>query len=232
MQDPEYVREAFAGIAERYVVTNHVLSLGIDILWRRRVARMVREISPSKVLDVATGSGDMAIEIKRICPDIGVVGTDFCEPMLDQARRRGLKNTVLADALNLPFQDGEFCALTVCFGLRNMEDWERALKEMGRVLKPGGKLVVLDFSLPRGKLTRGIYRFYLHTVLPILAGIITGRREAYRYLGGSIEAFPSGQEMCDLIEIAGFCETRQKPLFPGVATIYSAIKANEAGMRK
>jgi len=224
MQDPEYVKEAFAGIADRYVVTNHVLSLGIDILWRRRVARMVREVAPSRVLDVATGSGDMALEIKRLCPDTEVTGTDFCEPMLDQARRRGLQNTVLANALDLPFQDGEFCALTVCFGLRNMEDWERALKEMGRVLKPGGLLVILDFSLPRGKLTRGIYRFYLHTVLPIMAGMITGRRKAYRYLGSSIEVFPSGTEMCDLIEGAGFFKTRGSPLFPGVATIYSAIK--------
>ncbi len=224
MQDPEYVKEAFAGIADRYVVTNHVLSLGIDILWRRRVAGMVREVAPLRVLDVATGSGDMALEIKRKCPDAEVVGTDFCEPMLDQARRRGLQNTVLADALDLPFQNGEFCALTVCFGLRNMEDWERALKEMGRVLKPGGLLVILDFSLPRGKLTRGIYRFYLHTVLPIMAGMITGSSKAYRYLGSSIEVFPSGRKMCDLIEGAGFFKTRESPLLPGVATIYSAIK--------
>ncbi len=224
MQDPEYVKEAFAGIADRYVVTNHVLSLGIDILWRRRVAGMLRDVAPSRVLDVATGSGDMAIEIKRQCSNTEVVGTDFCEPMLDQARRRGLQNVVLADALDLPFQDGEFCALTVCFGLRNMEDWERALMEMGRVLKPGGLLVILDFSLPRGKLTRGIYRFYLHSVLPIMAGMITGRRKAYRYLGSSIEVFPSGREMCDLIEGVGFFKTRESPLFPGVATIYSAIK--------
>ena len=224
MQDPEYVKEAFAGIADRYVVTNHVLSLGIDILWRRRVAGMVREVVPSRVLDLATGSGDMALEIKRQCPDADVVGTDFCEPMLDQARRRGLQNTVLADALDLPFRNGEFCALTVCFGLRNMEDWEKALMEMGRVLQPGGLLVILDFSLPRGKLTRSIYRFYLHTILPITAGVITGRRKAYRYLGSSIETFPSGRAMRELIEGAGFFKTRENRLFPGVATIYSAIK--------
>ncbi len=222
MQDPEYVKNAFAGIADRYVVTNHVLSLGIDILWRRRVARMVRKMSPKRVLDVATGSGDMAIEIKRVCPEVEVIGTDFCEPMLEEANQRGLKETVLADALNLPFDDGEFCALTVCFGLRNMEDWEKALREMERVLKPGGELVILDFSLPRSKFIRFIYRFYLHTLLPFIAGMITGKRAAYRYLGGSIETFPSGKKMCRLLETAGFSRTRYWSLFPGVATIYSA----------
>ncbi|MCH2060918.1 MAG: ubiquinone/menaquinone biosynthesis methyltransferase [Verrucomicrobiales bacterium] len=224
MQDPEYVKEAFAGIADRYVVTNHVLSLGIDILWRRRVAKMVHKMSPCRILDVATGSGDMALEMERVCTGAEITGTDFCAPMLEQANRRGLKNTVLADALNLPFEDGEFCALTVCFGLRNMQDWEKALREMGRVLKPGGELFILDFSLPRIKLMRGIYRLYLHTLLPAIAGMITGRREAYRYLGSSIESFPSGMEMCDLIESVGFFKIRQRPLFPGVATIYSAIR--------
>ena len=105
-----------------------------------------------------------------------------------------------------------------------MQDWEKALREMGRVLKPGGELVILDFSLPRIKLMRGIYRLYLHTLLPAIAGMITGKREAYRYLGSSIESFPSGMEMCDLIESVGFFKIRQRPLFPGVATIYSAIK--------
>ncbi|MFP6873510.1 MAG: ubiquinone/menaquinone biosynthesis methyltransferase [Verrucomicrobiales bacterium] len=229
MQDPEYVKEAFAGIAERYVVTNHVLSLGIDILWRRRVARMVREVEPVRVLDVATGSGDLALEIKRQYPGAEVVGTDFCEPMLAQARKRGLENTVLADALDLPFKDGEFCALTVGFGLRNMADWPGALTEMARVLRPGGLLVVLDFSLPRGKLRRKVYRFYLHRVLPRLAGVITGRGEAYRYLGGSIESFPAGEQMCELIRATGFSATRQKPLSPGVATIYSALREENPG---
>ena len=229
MQDPEYVIVAFAGIAVRYVVTNHVLSLGIDILWRRRVARMVCGSSPSRALDVATGSGDLALEIKRRCPDAEVVGTDFCEPMLVEARKRGLENTILADALDLPFKDGEFCALTVGFGLRNMADWAGALTEMARVLKPGGLLVVLDFSLPRGQLRRKVYRFYLHRVLPRLAGMITGRSEAYRYLGESIESFPAGEQMCELIGAAGFSATKAKSLCPGVATIYSAIKKKNPG---
>ena len=230
MQDPEYVKGAFAEIADRYVVTNHVLSLGIDILWRKRVARMIRDFlaavgdasSSPRVLDVATGSGDLALEIQKKCPEAEVIGTDFCEPMLEQARKRGLGQTVVADALELPFADGEFDALTVGFGLRNMADWAAGIREMGRVLRPGGLFVILDFSLPKGKLRRKAYRAYLHKVLPKLAGAITGKRDAYEYLGGTIEAFPSGDDMCALLEDNGFTAARARPLSSGIASIYRA----------
>lgn len=222
MQDPEYVKGAFADIADRYVVTNHVLSGGIDILWRRRVARMVRDVNPAAILDVATGSGDLALEMRKLCPDARVVGTDFCEPMLEQANKRGLAETVVADALNLPFSDGEFDALTVGFGLRNMSDWSKALQEMSRVLRPGGLLVVLDFSLPQGKIRRGLYRAYLHKVLPRVAGVMTGKRHAYEYLGGTIEDFPAGEAMCELIEANGFKAAAARALSTGIASIYTA----------
>lgn len=224
MQDPEYVKGAFADIADRYVVTNHVLSLGIDILWRKKVAKMVKKIGPERVLDVATGSGDLALEIKQRCPDAEVVGTDFCEPMLAQAEKRGLEKTIVADALDLPFAYAEFDAVTVGFGLRNMADWEAALKEMCRVLRPGGLLVVLDFSMPKVGWMRVLYRNYLHKILPKIAGALTGKRDAYEYLGGTIESFPSGDDMIAMIERCGFEKGEAKSLSGGIASIYSAEK--------
>ncbi|MGB0991557.1 MAG: ubiquinone/menaquinone biosynthesis methyltransferase [Akkermansiaceae bacterium] len=222
MQDPQYVKKAFSRIADRYVATNHVISMGTDILWRKKVGRIVAEWEPGSVLDVATGTGDLALEIQRKCPDADVTGSDFCEEMLAFATDSGVKNTVVADALNMPFADDEFDVLTVAFGLRNMASWPDALKEMQRVLKPGGHLLVLDFSLPTGILRRP-YRFYLNKILPKIAGLITGEGDAYEYLAGTIEQFPSGEKMTNLIEANGFSEAAAEPLTFGVASIYTAI---------
>lgn len=221
IQDPSYVREAFARIADRYVTTNHVLSLGTDILWRRKVARIVRGWKPRRVLDVATGTGDLALEIQDACPSAEVTGSDFCAEMLAHASKRGLARTLVADAMALPYADGEFDVVTVAFGLRNMADYATAIGEMRRVLKPGGHLLVLDFSLPEGVLKKP-YRWYLHNVLPKMAGLLTGQKDAYEYLGGSIEEFPMGQAMCDLIEMQGFKAAEADPLSCGVAAIYTA----------
>lgn len=221
MQDPVYVKGAFERIAGRYVLTNHVLSCGTDIWWRRKVARIVAGWRPGRVLDVATGTGDLALAIQRACPGAEVTGSDFSPGMLDHAKRRGVARTVVADALAMPFGDGGFDVVTVAFGLRNMADWGAALREMRRVLRPGGHLLVLDFSLPRGVL-RGPYRWYLHKALPLMAGWLTGQAEAYRYLGGTIEGFPSGADMCRLIEANGFQGAAVCPLTCGVASIYTA----------
>lgn len=224
MQDPGYVREAFARIADRYVLTNHVLSAGTDILWRRKVARMVRRWRPRRLLDVASGTGDLALEIQDICAGVEIVATDFCAEMLDHAARRGLARTQVADALDLPFAPGEFDVVTVGFGLRNMADWDAAVREMGRVLRPGGHLLVLDFSLP-DNLLRAPYRIYLNKVLPRVAGWLTGQRDAYDYLAGSIERFPSGRAMLDLIEGQGFEDGEWVPLSGGIASIYTARRS-------
>ncbi len=224
MQDPKYVKDAFADIADKYVFTNHVLSFGVDILWRRKVAKMISSRNPINVLDIATGSGDLALEIQKKCPEAEVIGSDFCEPMLQQANKRGLERTVLADALNLPFSEAHFDVVTVSFGLRNMADWSGALTEMFRVLSSGGYLIILDFSLPQSFIGHKLYRFYLHKILPAVAGLITGKRSAYQYLGGSIESFPSGEKMCTLIESNGFNLAKFHPLSGGIATIYSAEK--------
>ena len=224
IQDPSYVRDAFARIADRYVTTNHVLSMGTDILWRRKVARIVRAWRPARVLDVATGTGDLALEIQDKCPQAEVTGSDFCAEMLAHATRRGLARTLVADAMALPFKDADFDVVTVAFGLRNMVDYAGAIKEMRRVLKPGGLLLILDFSLPEGALRRP-YRWYLHHVLPKMAGALTGQKDAYEYLGGSIEEFPMGQAMCGLIAAQGFKGAEAMPLSCGVASVYTAEAA-------
>lgn len=221
MQNPEFVRDAFASIAPRYVATNHVLSMGIDKLWRSRVAQIVAEWKPSNLLDLATGTGDLALAMREAMPETNITASDFCQPMLDVAAKRGLENLVCADAMNLPFPSGKFDVVTVAFGLRNMASWPGALAEMKRMLRPGGHLLVLDFSLPSGML-RTPYRFYLHRILPIIAGWMTGHKEAYDYLADSIEAFPCGKAMCQMIENAGFQDARAEELNGGIATIYWA----------
>ena len=223
MPDAVYVRDAFARIADRYVLTNHVLSCGADIWWRKVVTARIRTWQPSRALDVAAGTGDLALEIQLQCPHCEVIASDFCAEMLAHAASRGVKHTLVADALNLPFPDGGFDVVTVAFGLRNMADYPAALREMLRVLKPGGRLVILDFALPAG-LLRGPYRFYLHHVLPRLAGWLTGQRDAYEYLGGSIEAFPSGSAMTGLLESCGFGAASATPLTGGVVAIYQGTR--------
>ena len=227
MPDAVYVRDAFARIADRYVLTNHVLSCGADIWWRKVVAARIRGWNPARVLDVAAGTGDLALEIQNQCPDCEVIASDFCEEMLAHARSRGVAHTLVADALHLPLPDAGFDVVTVAFGLRNMADYPAALREMLRVLNPGGHLVILDFSLPDGLLRRP-YRFYLHHVLPRMAGWLTGHRDTYEYLGATIEAFPSGMAMAGLLETCGFVATRATPLTGGVVSIYQGSRPHAA----
>lgn len=223
MPDAVYVHDAFARIANRYVLTNHVLSGGMDIWWRKVVTARIKKWQPSRLLDVASGTGDLALEIQSQCPQCEVIASDFCAEMLAHAASRGIAKTIVADALQLPFSDGEFDVVTVAFGLRNMADYPAALREMHRVLKPGGRLVILDFSLPNG-IIRSPYRWYLHNVLPHLAGWLTGQQDAYEYLGGSIEQFPSGTAMTALLESCGFVKTGYTPLTLGVVTVYEGSR--------
>ena len=223
-QDAAFVKQAFEAIAPRYVITNHVLSLGIDVLWRKRVAQRVRDLQPRLVLDVATGSGDLAAEIQARCPEARVLGSDFSISMLGEARRRGLRNLILGDAMALPLADNSVDVVTVGFGLRNMASWAEAAREMGRVLRPGGSLLVLDFSLPGWGWFRGPYLFYLRKVMPKIAGLLTGQRAAYEYLCGSIERFPSGEAMGELLRSAGFRKASAEPLSFGIASLYTAEK--------
>lgn len=221
-QNPAFVRRTFSAIAERYDLANHLLSGGIDFLWRARVGRMVAAHRPKQVLDLATGSGDLAAELGKAVPDAQIAAADFCLPMLEVARRKKVPALLQADGLSLPFRSRSFDAVTVAFGLRNMASWETALGEMARVLRPGGLVLVMDFSLPTFAPFLQIYRLYLHHVLPRFAGLLTGNTEAYEYLGQSIEKFPRDRAMLDLIERCGFEGARQVPLCLGIASIYTA----------
>jgi demethylmenaquinone methyltransferase/2-methoxy-6-polyprenyl-1,4-benzoquinol methylase len=213
----------FDRIARRYDLANHLLSGGADFLWRRRAVRVVEDWRPQRVLDLATGSGDLALALQRCLPEAAITAADFSPEMLSVARRKGVREAVLADALHLPFPDESFDCVTVAFGLRNMADWSLALREMSRVLRSSGHVLVLDFSMPTGPL-RPAYRFYLHRCLPILASLVTGQRAAYDYLGGTIEKFPSGEEMIRLIGQNGFALGEARSLTGGIATIYTASK--------
>lgn len=224
MQDAGFVRQAFAGIASRYVLANHVLSLGIDCLWRRATARRIAELKPRRVLDLATGSGDLAQTIQSACPQAKVLGADFSVPMMREAQKRQFNRLIAADGLALPFQDGVFDVLTVAFGLRNMASWPAALQEMSRVLRPGGRLFVLDFSIPRIPGIRQLYLFYLKHIMTRIAGWITGQRDAYVYLCGSIERFPSGRDMESLICANGFATASSRQLTLGISSLYEAVK--------
>jgi len=223
-RDPAAVRAMFGRVAWRYDLANHLLSGGLDFWWRARASEIVRQWHPARVLDLATGSGDLALTIAKKLPQAEIIGVDFSAEMLALARSKGLKKTVVADALQLPFPDESFDVVTVAFGLRNMADWGAALREMARVLAIGGDLLVLDFSLPGGMLGR-IYRPYLHRVLPRIAGLITGEKGPYQYLGASIENFPSSSEMCALIKHNDFDLATAEPISGGIVTIYCAERA-------
>ena len=211
----------FGRIAPRYDLANHLLSAGADFIWRKRASRIVEQWKPQRVLDLATGSGDLALALQKRLPSAKIIAADFSERMIELARRKGIENAIVADALDLPFENDSFDAVTIAFGLRNMADWAAALREICRVLVPGGHLLILDFALPMGIL-RPLYRTYLHIFLPRIAALVTGTPEAYAYLGDSIEAFPSGSAMLGLIEQNGFRSATATPLTAGIATIYTA----------
>ena len=211
-------------MAKRYDLANHLLSCGADFQWRKRAARIVADWSPRKVADLATGTGDLAIAVQRVLPDAEITGVDFSLEMLAIARSKGVRNTVVADVLALPFTDGAFDCVTIAFGLRNVQDWSGALREMARILKPGGHLLVLEFSLPRSSFLRTVYRIYLHRLLPLIAALVTRSRDSYRYLGASIENFPDQGEMTRLIENSGFVKIGSEPLTGGIVTLFIAAK--------
>lgn len=214
----------FAAIARRYDLANHLLSGGLDFFWRSRAAVVVSKWAPERVLDLATGTGDLALKLAQTCPGSTIVGVDFCQPMLALAEEKGVANLVAADGLQLPFADRSFDVVTVAFGLRNMRSWRGAVAEMGRVLRPGGHLLILEFSLP-GPPLRWIYRPYLHTVLPRLAALLTGVKDAYEYLGDSIEDFPRNEAMCTILREARFEQATCERLSAGIVALYSGRRA-------
>ncbi len=221
----------FAGIAGRYDLANHLLSGGIDFYWRRVLTRMVRAFGPQEVVDLATGSGDVAFKLRdRLGPEVPVTGLDFCEPMLEEARAKRARKAKyqnlhfeFGDCMNLPLPDASVDAVTISFGVRNFEDRQRGLKEILRILRPGGRLYVLEFSQP-DRWFRPLYYFYLKFILPWVAAIATGDKSAYDYLAGTIENFPTKEALADQLKLAGFDTVAAKGLTCSIVAIHEATK--------
>ncbi len=224
-----YVRDMFGAIAPRYDLLNRLLSFGIDRGWRDQAVAAALQDEPGRVLDVATGTADLAVALKRAAPATEVVGVDFAEPMLALGRRKiaaqGLDLELLqGDGQNLDFADDTFDSLTVAYGLRNFSDRERGLREFHRVLRPGGRLVVLEFPPPPKGVFGTLFRFYFLKVTPYLAGAISGRRDAYEYLGASVLEFPTPRELADMMRRAGFTEVRYALQTFGVSALHQGVK--------
>ncbi len=220
----------FGRIARRYDLANRILSAGIDIYWRIRLVSAVRRSGPADVLDVATGSGDVAFALARaMSPEACILGVDFCAPMLEEAEakkaREGASGARVefrqGDGLALPLPDSSFDAVTIAFGLRNMADRPKCLREMLRVLRPGGRLFVLEFSQPQGWV-RPLYSFHLRHIVPWVAGVVTGERGAYEYLGDSIGSFPGRAGLCDEIRAAGFSGVEARGMTLGIVALHQA----------
>lgn len=222
--DSRRVQQMFAGIAPRYDFLNHFLSASIDRRWRKIAVAKVRELIPLssavECLDVCSGTGDLAIALRRTLGH-SVVATDFCHPMLTRAARkeRAIPN-VEADALSLPFRDQSFDAVTIAFGLRNLEDPVRGLSEIHRLLRPTGAAVILEFSKPVVPVLRNIFGFYFRYVLPQLGAAISGDSNAYQYLPDSVARFPAQEELVELMRTVGYRNVGYRNLSGGIAALH------------
>ena len=225
------IRRMFGHIAPTYDLLNHLLSLNVDHYWRWRMTRLVPPDDVGPVLDLCTGTGDLALAYDRAARGrVPIVGADFCPEMLARARdkarlARGRIQFVEADAQRLPFSVNQFQITAVAFGLRNVTDTDRGISEMVRVTRPGGKVAVLEFSRPRGRVTGPAYTFYFRNVLPLVGQLISRSKEnAYRYLPASVMEFPDGDALADRLRAHGLEQVRHYPLTFGIATLYVGVK--------
>jgi len=223
----EAIEEMFDAVAPRYDLLNRVLSFGIDRYWRTRAVRLLADEQPARVLDVATGTADLAIKVERMLHPREVVGIDLSAEMLAYGRekldRLGLSpriSLVQGDVEDLPFPDDAFDAALVAFGVRNFEDLEAGLRGIQRVLRPGGSLVVLEFSRPRAAPIKQLYAWYSRHILPRIGGVLSPEQSAYEYLPSSVAAFPDGPEFLDHMAASGFGDLRWEPLTFGIASLY------------
>ena len=224
------VRQMFNNIARRYDFLNHFLSAGIDYSWRRKAINMIGKNHPKTILDVATGTGDLAIAALKIKPEkiIGIdIADDMVEVGINKIKKKNLQDIIhlqTGDSENLDFPNETFDAVMVAFGVRNFENLKKGLSEMHRVLKPGGQVLILEFSQPSKFPVKQFYNFYFRYILPFLGKIISGDKSAYTYLHDSVEVFPFGQQFMDILKETGFANTFHKSLTFGIASIYSGIK--------
>lgn len=227
----EQVEQMFDSIAPAYDFMNRAMTLGIDRWWRRVAVKRLNNGNVEKVLDVATGTGDFALQVWRSTGAKSVVGIDLSEGMLEIARKKAhdagaddVMSFIKGDCLELPFSDGSFDAVTVAFGVRNFEDIARGYGEMSRVLRPGGKVCVLELSVPENSILRFFYNIYAMHVIPFFGSLKSGDKSAYRYLPLSIAAVPQGEKMCEIMRANGFENATATKLTFGVCTLYVAEK--------
>ena len=226
----DYVRGMFDAIAPRYDLLNSVLSLRLHYGWRRRAAAETALQPGGTALDICTGTGDFALElVKRVGKTGHVIGGDFSFPMLrigetKADKTKGVLHMTLADAQRLPYPDNSFDAVTVGFGIRNVADIEQGIREMARVTRPGGRVVILEFNQPENRLFAALYGWYSFTILPRLGGLISGRRAAYEYLPSSVSAFHSREALADLLRRAGLTDIRIVDLTFGTVVIHRGVK--------
>lgn len=227
----EQVAEMFNNIAGKYDFLNHFLSLGIDKSWRKKAIAEVASINPNRILDVATGTGDLAIAAANKIGGITVVGVDIADQMLEEGRKkiaeRNLSKVIsmnLGDSESLPFADNSFDAVMCAYGVRNFENLEAGLKEMQRVMRPGGKLAILEFSRPANFPIKQLYSFYFKNILPGIGGLLSKHKTAYTYLPESVNVFPDGDDFCKILTKCGFTGAKARPLTLGVTTLYTASK--------
>lgn len=225
------VRTMFDRIAPRYDLLNHTLSFNIDRLWRRHTVRIVRRDRPVRIVDMATGTGDLAIAMARALPEARITGVDLSDEMLAVARRkiraRGLEERIdlrQGDAEHLDLPSESVDVVTAAFGVRNFSDPEAGLRELRRLLRPGGRIVILEFSTPSNPVFRALYRFYSGKLLPLIGGAVSHEKRAYEYLPASVDAFPSGQAFLRMLERAGFEACRARSQSFGIAHIYTGIR--------
>jgi demethylmenaquinone methyltransferase/2-methoxy-6-polyprenyl-1,4-benzoquinol methylase len=228
----EQVAEMFNNIAGRYDFLNHFLSLGIDKGWRKKAIAEVAKTQPHAILDVATGTGDMAIAAARLLPQ-RIVGIDIADQMLEVGRKKIIAEHLqkmitlqTGDSEDMPFTTGEFDAVTCAYGVRNFEHLEAGLIEMCRVLRPGGKIVILEFSHPSRFPISQFYKLYFRFILPTLGKLVSKHSKAYTYLPQSVMAFPEGKKFCDILAKCGFEQVKAQPLTFGITTLYTGVKGN------
>ncbi len=227
----QQVRVMFDNIAPAYDFMNRAMTFGIDKLWRRKAVKLIGKERPAEILDVASGTGDLAILLARKIPSASILGVDISEGMLELGTRKvteaGLSSRVsfsVADCLHLPLEDNRFDCVSVAYGVRNFQNLLAGYKEMYRVLRPGGMLCVIELSTPDSPLVRPFYRFYTKCIIPAVGRLVSRDVRAYSYLPESIAAVPKGESMLNLVKEAGFRDACYRPLTFGVCTIYTAYK--------
>lgn len=227
----EQVRDMFNNIAPSYDIMNRMMTMGIDRQWRRKAVRTVASTKPTAILDIATGTGDLAIALSRACPNATVTGIDLSRGMMEIAEQKvataGLSDKITfraCDALQMPFANNSFDAITVAFGVRNFEHLYEGYCQMRRVLRPGGLLCVLELSTPSNPIVKPFYSFYTRAIIPLVGRMVSRDSRAYSYLPQTIRAVPARKAMTDIIAEAGFSEATYKSLTFGVCTMYTATK--------